>query len=76
EYPPAAWTFEPPQDHQITNAILRMKPYKATRPGTISNIFFRQTREWLVPYLGPLYRATFTLNHYPEDWSRTETVVL
>ncbi|KAJ3749320.1 hypothetical protein DFH05DRAFT_1370111, partial [Lentinula detonsa] len=76
EYPSAAWTFKPPQDHQIMNAILRMKPYKATRPGTISNVFFRQTREWLVPHLGPLYRATFTLGYYPDDWSRTETVVL
>ncbi|KAJ3881814.1 hypothetical protein F5051DRAFT_320960, partial [Lentinula edodes] len=75
-YPPPAWTFEPPTDRLITSAIRRMKNGKATRPGTIPNDLFKATADLIVPYLGPIYRATFTMQIYPPDWSNTETIVL
>ncbi|KDR70528.1 hypothetical protein GALMADRAFT_75901, partial [Galerina marginata CBS 339.88] len=76
EYPPPKWTFEPVSDEQIHRAIRKMKPYKATRSGTIPNSVFTHAREVLVPHLGPLYRATDTLAVYPDAWKHTETPVL
>ncbi|KAJ3979116.1 hypothetical protein F5890DRAFT_1421827, partial [Lentinula detonsa] len=75
-YPPPKWDFTPPTDRQILQAIRRLKNGKATRPGTIPNDVFKATAELITPHLGPIYRATFTLNTYPDEWSRTETIVL
>jgi Reverse transcriptase (RNA-dependent DNA polymerase) len=75
-YPPPCWTFMNITDEQIHRAIKKMKPYKATRNGTVPNCVFIHAREDLVPYLGPLYRATNTMKFYPPDWSRTETLVM
>jgi ribonuclease HI/exonuclease III len=75
-YPSAAWRFQPPSDEQIHRAIQRMKPNKATKTGTIPNIVFLQNRQHLVPHLGPIFRATFQLQTYPEHWAATETLVL
>ncbi|KAF8981841.1 hypothetical protein BDQ17DRAFT_1170410, partial [Cyathus striatus] len=30
----------------------------------------------LVPFLTPLFRGTFSLDYYPEEWARTETILL
>jgi hypothetical protein len=30
----------------------------------------------LVPFLGPIFRATFTLKIYPEQWKKSSTIVL
>ncbi|KAE9387479.1 hypothetical protein BT96DRAFT_837596, partial [Gymnopus androsaceus JB14] len=65
----------PPQNHQIAAAICRMKPHKATRPGMIPNILFLKANQFLVPHLGPLYRATFTLKYYPIDWALNQTII-
>ncbi|KAJ3979080.1 hypothetical protein F5890DRAFT_1391825, partial [Lentinula detonsa] len=61
---------------QIQQAIRRLKNQKATRTGTIPNDMFKAISDLAVPYLGPIYRATFTLGTYPEDWSKTKTIVL
>src|ERR1700761_4730730 len=53
-----------------------MKPWKATRSETIPNAIFIHAREILVPILGPIFRATDTLEFYPEDWKLTETPIL
>ena len=53
-----------------------MKPWKATQLGTIPNVIFIHAWELLVPYLGPIFRATDTLKLYPEDWKLTETPIL
>ena len=53
-----------------------MKPYKASRSGTVPNSVLLHAREELVPYLAPLYRATNTLDYYPQEWSLTETLIL
>ena len=53
-----------------------MKPWKATRSGMIPNAVFVHARDLLVPHLGPIYRATDSLKTYPEDWKRTETLIL
>src|ERR1700761_4724228 len=53
-----------------------MKPWKATRSETIPNAIFIHAREILVPILGPIFRATDTLEFYLEDWKLTETPIL
>ncbi|KAJ3747641.1 hypothetical protein DFH05DRAFT_1392723, partial [Lentinula detonsa] len=75
-YPPPAWNFQPPTDRAILRAIHKMKNGKATRIGTLPNDFFKACGDIVVPHLGPIYRATFTMNVYPRDWSDTETIVL
>ncbi|KAJ3912264.1 hypothetical protein F5877DRAFT_54296, partial [Lentinula edodes] len=76
EYPEQSWNFAPPTNRQIIATIRRMKNGKATKPGTMPNDLFKATSELIVPYLGPIYRATFTLRIYPADWSSTETIIL
>ena len=63
-------------DEQIHRAIKCMKPWKATRSGTIPNVIFIYAQELLAPFLGPLFRATDMLEVYPEDWKLTETPIL
>ena len=75
-YPQEKWEYEATTDEQIHRAIRRMKPWKATRPGTVPNSVFVHARELLVPHLGPIFRATDTLKTYPDDWKLTETPVL
>ena len=75
-YPQAKWEYTPTTDEQIHRAIRRMKPWKATRTGTVPNAVFVYARELLVPYLGPIFRATDTLKIYPDDWKLTETPIL
>ncbi|KAF9067351.1 hypothetical protein BDP27DRAFT_1159965, partial [Rhodocollybia butyracea] len=55
--------------------IQRMHPYKATLPGSCPNVLFCKTSKWIVPHIGPLYRATFTLEYYPNKWPNTQTFV-
>ncbi|KAE9399071.1 hypothetical protein BT96DRAFT_821076, partial [Gymnopus androsaceus JB14] len=75
-YPKEAWSFRPPMNHQFANAIKRMKPYKATRPGSIPNVLFLKANEFIIPHLGPIYRATFTLRYFPDDWVLNQTIVI
>lgn len=71
-YPPEAWEFQLPNDHQIPRAFKRMKPYKATRNDSLPNILFIQCADLISPRFGPRLRATFTLEYYPDNWSRNE----
>ena len=70
------WTYIHTTDEQIHRAIIRMKPWKATRSDTIPNAVFIHARELLVPHLGLIFRATDVLKIYPEDWKLTETPIL
>lgn len=75
-YPPEKWEYSPTTDKQIHQAIRRMKPWKATRSGTIPNAIFVHAQELLVPHLGLIFWATDTSKIYPNDWKLTETPVL
>ncbi|KAF8995917.1 hypothetical protein BDQ17DRAFT_1250290, partial [Cyathus striatus] len=76
EYPIAAWQFTNFSDAQIDRAINRINPAKATRPDSIPNVMIKECKVLLLSYLGPLFRATVTLQHYPPEWAHTETLVL
>ncbi|KAF8583132.1 hypothetical protein K439DRAFT_1301883, partial [Ramaria rubella] len=75
-YPPAAFSFEGVTDMQIGRALAKLKPFKAPGPSGIPNVVLKQNAPLLIPYLGPLYRATFTLECYPDQWKASATVVL
>ena len=61
---------------QIHKAILKLSPHKAPGPSRIPNAVITHCCEILVPYLGPIYHATFKLGVYPSAWKTTSTIVL
>ncbi len=75
-YPPPAWEFRLITDKQIERAYKRMKPLKATKPGTVLNCVLSQCADLLAPRIGPVYRATFTMEEYPEVLSAMNTIIL
>ena len=76
DYPPPKWKFNPITNDQVIRAIDSMLPYKATAPDTVPNCVLKEAKNLLVPYLGPIFRATFSLEYYPEHWAQTLTVAL
>jgi len=75
-YPPPVCEFNPITDKQIHRAITKLSPYKAPGLNGISNIVFIKCADILVPYMGPIFRATFSLRVYPDEWKRLSTIVL
>ena len=75
-YPKPACAFNNISDKQIQHAIARLLPYKAPGPNGVCNVVLIKNADLLVPFLGPIFRATFTLKHYPERWKLSSTVVL
>jgi len=75
QYPPPQWKFKNITDEQIHRAIKKLKLYKASRKGTVPNSVLVHTREDLVPYLGPLFHATNSLEYYSQEWALTKTLI-
>jgi len=53
-----------------------LQPYKAPGLSDVANVVLIKCADQLVPYLGPIYRATFRLHIYPDTWKEFVTVVL
>lgn len=68
-YPPPKWQWETVSDDVLRRAIARMKPYKATYPGSTPNCVFLEASNLLIPFLGPIYRSLDELGHYPQGWA-------
>jgi len=68
--------FSPVTDIQIHHAISRLAPYKAPGADGISNSVLIRCTDLLVPHLGPIYCATFSLETYPDQWKNLITAVL
>ncbi|TFY52504.1 hypothetical protein EVJ58_g9980 [Rhodofomes roseus] len=75
-FPPNAFEFAHVTDEQIADACHRLKEFKAAGPDGIPNEVYKRCADLLIPYLGPLFRATFDLHHYPDQWKQSITVVL
>ncbi|KAJ7087693.1 hypothetical protein C8R43DRAFT_863185, partial [Mycena crocata] len=75
-YPSPAWEWEPVSDELLHRAIRRMKPYKATYPGSTPNCVFVNNANVLVPLLGPIYRSIDTLGYYPKILSEILSLVV
>jgi ribonuclease HI len=75
-YPEPKWKFKNITNDQIARAIDRMKHNKATKHDTIPNSVFKHAKEYIIPHIGPLFRATFSLKYYPPEWAITDTLIL
>ncbi|KAJ3486122.1 hypothetical protein NLI96_g4454 [Meripilus lineatus] len=76
EYPEPAFRFRNISDQQIQRAIHRTSPDKAAGPSGMTNLVYQMTSELIIPHIGPIFRATFRLKHYPEQWKFYNTVVI
>ncbi|KII88886.1 hypothetical protein PLICRDRAFT_83129, partial [Plicaturopsis crispa FD-325 SS-3] len=76
EYPPPKFEYRPITNAQILRAIDKLHPYKAPGVDETSNSVFTHCKQFLVPHMGPIIRATFQLEHYPHEWQISETVAL
>ncbi|KAJ3473815.1 hypothetical protein NLI96_g12812 [Meripilus lineatus] len=75
-YPPPAFQFRNISDRQIWRAIRKLSPEKAAGPSGIINAVFQETEDIILPIIGPIFRATFELGHYPEVWKNYDTVAI
>ena len=76
QYPDPACNFTPISNKQVLQAIQNLAPYKAPGPNGVYNIVFIKCSDILVPWMGHLFRVTFTLNHFPNEWLMSKTVVI
>ncbi|OAX34217.1 hypothetical protein K503DRAFT_699114, partial [Rhizopogon vinicolor AM-OR11-026] len=58
-YNPPVCEFAPITVNQIFHAIAKISPYKAPGPNGVSNCVYTHFADLLVPYMGPIFRATF-----------------
>ncbi|KAG1850672.1 hypothetical protein F4604DRAFT_1592812 [Suillus subluteus] len=63
-------------DKQITRAIMKLSLHKAPGPNGISNSIYIYCAAQLIPYMGPIFPVTFTLEIYPDQWKKSSTIVL
>ncbi|KAG2341736.1 hypothetical protein BDR05DRAFT_832026, partial [Suillus weaverae] len=75
-YPPPICSFENITDAQIHRAIAKLSPFKAPGPNGVSNCVFTKCTDTLIPFMGLIFQAMFTLGIYPEDWKKSLTIVL
>ena len=66
----------PITDNQIHKAIKNLAPLKAPGPNGMCNIAFIRCADQLVPWMGHLFRATFSLSVFPNEWLTSKTVVI
>ncbi len=75
-YPKPLYDFKPITDTQVRRAIKALRAFKAPGPDAVPNEVYKHCADTLTPVLGSLFRATFTLQYYPERWKVSDTVVL
>lgn len=76
EYPPPVCEFKLITDPQIHRAIKKLSPFKALGLNSICNIVLMCCTDQLVPFMGSIFRVTFTLEVYLNKWKRSSTIVL
>jgi ribonuclease HI len=76
DYPPPQFKFKAISDHQVEEAIKKLKAHKCPGEDGITNMVLINCAEIVVPTLGALFRASFRLEYMPEAWKDTKTVVL
>ena len=75
-YSKLKFRFAPIMDTHIWRAIAKLGPFKVPGTDGIMNIVFIQCADLLVLHLAPIYRATFELKTYPDQWKSLTTVML
>jgi len=67
-YPPNTFDYQPITDEQIRRAIHKLNPFKAPGANGIPNIVIKQCTDTLIPFIGPIFCATFSLEVYLDTW--------
>ena len=75
-YPAPKFEYKPVTNTHIQCIISWLGPHKAAGPDGIANMVFIKCINLLVSYLGPIYRANFSLGMYPKQWKDSVMVVL
>jgi len=75
-YSTPSFSYSPVTNQQILCTISQLGPHKAPGADGISNVVFIRCEDLLIPYLGPLYRATFEHSIYPKEWKDSRTIVV
>ena len=75
-FPHNAFEYESVKNEQIKQAIGKLNPFKALGENGILNVIIKQYADTLLPFIGPIFRATFTLEVYPDKWKDSVTRVL
>lgn len=75
-YPEPKFQFCNITNQQITAAFCRLNPHKAPGPNGLGNSIYKHCERLLTPYLGPIFRVTFNVQHYLEQWKESSTIVL
>jgi len=75
-YPEEKFTFDDISNEQITRAIKKLQPFKTPGMNGISNSILLHCEDLLTPFLGPIFRATFDLEHYPKQWKKYVTAAI
>ncbi|KNZ78686.1 hypothetical protein J132_10791, partial [Termitomyces sp. J132] len=76
QYPLPAFEWLPIPNKEIYATVAKLHPHKVPGLIGIPSVMIMKTRYMLVPYLRPVFRATFVLGAYPERWKIFQTVVL
>ncbi|KAF8804018.1 hypothetical protein BYT27DRAFT_7060681, partial [Phlegmacium glaucopus] len=75
-YPAPAFEFEAITDQQIERVAKSLSLYKAPGLSGIQNAVLTHCADMLSPRLGPIFRSTFELEHYPGKWKKYRMVAL
>ena len=75
-FPEPICEFQNITNKQIHRAIERLSLFKAPGPNGVCNVVFTKNADMLVPHLGHIFRVTFNLKWYPEQWKTLSTIVI
>lgn len=75
-FPEPICEFQNITNKQIHREIERLSPFKAPGPNGVCNVVFTKNADMLVPHLGHIFRVTFNLKWYPEQWKTLSTIVI
>ena len=76
DYPPNMFDYQPITDEQIRRAIHKLNPFKAPGANGIPNIVIKQCADTLIPFIGPIFHTTFSLEVYLDTWKDSITRVV
>lgn len=76
DYPDPEFQYSPITEEQVSRAIARLLPFKASHSNNVSNAILKQCSDLLIPHLTPLFRASIAIPHYPSHWRNSSIIVL
>jgi len=60
--------YQPMTNKHIKQAIRKLNPFKALGANSVPNVVIKQCANTLIPFIGPIFQTTFTLEVYLDTW--------